>query len=338
MVVDITNLNPVQKKSFELIQADARFIDTLFTNLQKPKTNFAMMFLPYLGIFADGTEQWGKKVNLKTPKFSASEKQHYTAIRNSIKMFDTEFNDLNILLNSKLTESEDYFLKTRTLMSKLINFHYNVGCDLNNHSFLGNTILCSIFAPSYTCGDPKYGEYIRDASIIAGELAAAFGCREFPPYEIDNFIPLRYKDYNFFVKCPLKRKTDKDFSLFSILCNINYIRIFIDRYIKEDCPSKLRYAYLQYHSLVKLVPKINESLSQNFSFDTSFASNSFRNCMAHYGLGVVLKESDIIENDLMAGLTNKIFNMPYSKTKKAIFKELDSLSHQIESYLFYDMN
>ena len=50
-------LNKVQKAAFDLIQSDARFIYTLVdmqNNAKNINSNYVMMSIPYIGIFADG--------------------------------------------------------------------------------------------------------------------------------------------------------------------------------------------------------------------------------------------------------------------------------------------
>ena len=57
-------INKVQKAAFELIQSDARFLNTIIdinTNAKNIDSNFLMMCQPYIGIFADGAEQWCRK-------------------------------------------------------------------------------------------------------------------------------------------------------------------------------------------------------------------------------------------------------------------------------------
>ncbi|MGL4549236.1 hypothetical protein [Eubacterium aggregans] len=65
-------LNKVQEAAFALIQSDARFIYTL-TDVQKNarniSSNYIMMCQPYIGIFADGAEQWLKKSRVKRSMF-----------------------------------------------------------------------------------------------------------------------------------------------------------------------------------------------------------------------------------------------------------------------------
>lgn len=58
-------INKVQKAAFELIQSDARFLNTIIdinTNAKNIDSNFLMMCQPYIGIFADGAEQWCRKM------------------------------------------------------------------------------------------------------------------------------------------------------------------------------------------------------------------------------------------------------------------------------------
>ena len=55
--------------------------------------------------------------------------------------------------------------------------------------------------------------------------------------------------------------------------------------------------------------------------------------MAHYKLGIVLKESNLIISDAMFSLTEKIFGEYYYTIKKSIYKELEKLAKQIGAYL-----
>lgn len=53
-------VNKVQKAALDLIQSDARFMYTLIdiqNNAKNINSNYLMMSMPYIGIFADGTEQ-----------------------------------------------------------------------------------------------------------------------------------------------------------------------------------------------------------------------------------------------------------------------------------------
>ena len=76
-------LNKVQKAAYELIQSDARFIYSLIDIQNKAKynnSNFMMMAQPYIGIFADGAEQWCRKMKIDgTPSFNKDEKEFYVS-------------------------------------------------------------------------------------------------------------------------------------------------------------------------------------------------------------------------------------------------------------------
>ena len=71
-------LNAVQKAAYELIQADARFLYTLTIIQREAKnisSNYIMMSQPYIGLFADGAEQWCRKMELAAPRFTDEEKK-----------------------------------------------------------------------------------------------------------------------------------------------------------------------------------------------------------------------------------------------------------------------
>ena len=112
------------------------------------------------------------------------------------------------------------------------------------------------------------------------------------------------------------------------------MRIFINRYFVDEFPAKLRYTYLQYYYLTTLIPQINRKLATNFTINNQYKNDKFRNCMAHYGLGVAINEADIIENDIFLGLSYKLLGMPYTEIKAAIYFELDMFAEQVTKYLF----
>ena len=121
----INKLNPVQKKSYALIQADARFLYTLTELRNNPKIegNYIMMAPPFIGLFADGAEQWGKKVGIETPTFTDAERKHYEAMRNSIKFFDMGFDGFNEMLRTAFDKSDKHFYDTRTIGSRIRNLY-----------------------------------------------------------------------------------------------------------------------------------------------------------------------------------------------------------------------
>ena len=72
--------NKVQNAAYDLIQSDARFLYTLTDisqNASNINSNYILMCQPYIGIFANGAEQWCKKLGLKAPHLT-NEKRNIT--------------------------------------------------------------------------------------------------------------------------------------------------------------------------------------------------------------------------------------------------------------------
>lgn len=329
-------MNRVQKAAYELIQSDARFIYTLThisKNANNIDSNYICMSLPYIGLFADGAEQWCRKIGLSAPAFNEIEKHYYAKIRLGHKLYEKSYTDYKILLIGRLKECDDYFYSIRGPLEQLVGY-YNVGTDIYNNVFCGNTILCAMHIPIRTLGVDNIGLFFRNISIIAGKLAAYFKCTNFPPYAYDNMTTVTYKDYHFYKNCPIKLATDYGFVLFSILCSINYAIQFIDKYFTEEIPQKLKFAYLQYYYLCDFIDDLNALNDANFYINKSMQNRAFRNCLAHYGLGQFLSDGEIVDDDILKGLTNKAFNMDYTNAKLTLYKHLSDLVEQIENTIF----
>ncbi|MBV4429510.1 hypothetical protein [Clostridium tyrobutyricum] len=328
-------MNKVQKTAYELIQADARFLYTLTDiskNAQNISSNYVCMSLPYIGLFTEGTEQWCKKVGLNAPCFNPTEKVFYTQLRQGHKLFEKSYEDYATLLFKKFTESENYFYNIRSLREKIFGY-YNVGTDLYNGEFCGNTILCSMYTPIKLLSNEDVGPLIRDMSIVAGKLAAYLGCNEFPIYRYNDNIIVKYKDYHFYKNSPLKMNDDFGFLLFSILCSINYAIEFIENYFIDEIPQKFKYAYLQYYYLCDFIKEVNTQKNTDFYIDDCLFDRKFRNCLAHYGLGQYIRETEIISDDILKGLTNKAFGKDYLTTKAELYEILRSLTKQIKQII-----
>lgn len=331
-------LNKVQTAAYELIQSDARFLFTLIDIGQRANnisSNYIMMCQPYIGVFADGAEQWCKKVGLNAPNFNEKEKAYYSALRQGHKLLEKTYVEYASLLMEKLQESDRYFFSIRSLREKIFGY-YNVGADLCNGNYCGNTILCAAHTPMPLLEKQDAGATIRDISVVAGKLAAFFGCKGFLPYQYDDYKNIvQYKDYHFFDDCPLKEKTALGVVLFSILCNINYVTVFIENYFTEEIPQKFKFAYLQYYYLCDFVKDLNSYNDSKLAIDNSLQSRKFRNCLAHYGLGQYIEEKDIVSSDILKGLTTKAFHLDYAEAKSQMFECLDSLRDQIQRIIFY---
>ena len=325
------DLNRVQKTAYELIREDARFIYALThisQNARNNESNYICMSLPYIGLFADGAEQWGKKVKLDTPRFNSEEKKFYEQLRQAHKLFEKSYEDYEDLLLKKLSESEDYSYSKRSLIEKICGY-YNVGTDLYNDIFCGNTILCSMYIPIKVLGIEGMGEWIRNISIVVGKLIGFYGGADLPVYRYNDDLVIGYEDYHFYKNSPLKMNNDFGFVLFSILCSINYVIEFIENYFIDEIPQKFKFAYLQYYYLCDFIKQVNAQQNTNFYIDNSFYHRELRNCLAHYGLGRYITESEIISDDVLKGLTNKAFGKDYLTTKEEVYKILKDLADQI---------
>lgn len=210
-------LNKVQKAAFDLIQSDARFIYTLVdmqNNAKNINSNYVMMSIPYIGIFADGAEQWCKKIGLNAPRFNDEEKEYYVKLRQAHKLFEMSYEEYETLLLDKFHESDEYFYNIRSLLEKIIGY-YNVGTDYCNGAVCGNTILGAMYMPFNTLEDEKIGPKIRDLSIVTGKLAAYFLDTNLEPFSYDDRNNIvKYRDYHFFRNSPIKLKNNLGFVLF----------------------------------------------------------------------------------------------------------------------------
>lgn len=324
-------MNKVQKTAYELIKSDARFLYSLTDiskNVKNISSNYICMSLPFIGLFADGAEQWCKKVGLNTTRFNQTEKVFYTQLRQAHKLFEKSYEDYTTMLFKKFTESETYFYSIRRLREKIFGY-YNVGTDLCNNEFCGNTILCSMYIPINILGNDGVGHWIRDMSIVAGKLGAFFRGEEFQVYRYNDNLIVKNRDYHFYENSPLKMNDDFGFLLFSILCSINYAIEFIENYFIDEIPQKFKFAYLQYYYLCDFIKELNSKKNTNFYLDDCLYDRNFRNCLAHYGLGQYINETEIVSDDILKGLTNKAFGKDYLTTKKELFEILKSLTKQI---------
>lgn len=332
----MNSLSKTEQVTLGLIQSDLQFLYTVCQNKLVSGSSYFVALLPYVGMIIDGCETWSKKVNKLKPhslKFSKEEQNYYSELRNSIKLWETSFEDLNILLKKKYSESDIYFSNCCKPTAKFLKLYDIFGAYLIDGNFCDNTILDMLFVPGFDYNSID-GEYIKRMSTFSGKTIA-FGIDKKPSLKIDNSIIFNNKDYGGFVKSPVGNNFSGKFVLFSILCSINFIIYGIDKYIVPEIPAKLRFAYIQYYYLMEQIPQINKYFNTQFYINSKWLEpkNKFRNCMAHYGIGVVLSQQEVIETDLFGGLTQKIFDEEWVSVKNFIVNELGELSEQISNYL-----
>ncbi|MBV1820158.1 hypothetical protein L0P54_08250 [Anaerosalibacter bizertensis] len=327
-------MNIVQKSALELIQSDAIFISYLVKASTLINNNYISMSMPYIGLFADGAEKWGKAMKIGSPTFNKLERDYYLQMRLCHKIFELNYNDLYEKLKKNLKISDLYFSELCHPIAKKLKLYNNYGVDLYEDKVCGNTILCYMYNPLADKYFNIDGEKIKELSIVVGKLCSFYGGDIASDNLINKSINSKVKDYHFNPRTPLKNKSFDQFVLFSILCTINYLIYFIDRFVIKEFPYKLRFAYLQYYYLVELISQINNKLNTTITVDNSWVSREFRNCMAHYGLMQTMKKSDIIEDDLLKGISIKIFKKDYYEFKEIIYNELERLSLQLEELIF----
>ena len=325
-------MNVTQKTAFNMIVEDARFLYAMIALYNKIDNNFMSMFIPYIGIFACGAEQWGNKMRLSIPEFTQEEKEFYTQLRQGHKLFEKSYSEYKTLLIQKLSESDDYFNKSG-IIQRFIGY-YNVGTDLCNGEYCGNTVLCTMYIPTMNIGDKTFGPWIKKMCQVAGKIASSFECTKFPMYKYNDNIVADHKDFHFFRRSPLKMNNDLGLLLFSVLCSINYTVEFIETLFVEELPQKFKYAYLQYYYLCDFVKDLNDQNGTKYYLNNQLYNRNFRNCLAHYGLGQFINEDEIIEKDILKGLTNKAFGKDYYSAKDELYSELKNLSKQIKQTIF----
>lgn len=333
----MNSLSKTEQVTLELIQSDLQFLYTVYQNKLVSGSSYFVALLPYMGMIIDGCETWINKVDklkLHSLKFSKEEQYYYSELRNSIKLWETSFEDLNVLLKKKYNESDIYFSNCCNSIAKDLKLYDIFGTYLINGRYCDNTILDMLFVPNFDYSGID-GEYIKRMFAFSGKIITLFGMNKEPMLKTDDSILFDNKDYGGFVKSPTGNNFSEKFVLFSVLCSINFIIYGIDKYILPEVTTKLRFAYIQYYYLMEQIPQINKHFNTQFYMNSKWLDpkNKFRNCMAHYGIGVVLSQQEVIETDLFGGLTQKVFGEEWISIKNSIINELRKLSEQISNYL-----
>lgn len=329
------NMNKTQEAAYELIRFDAKYLCPLILNFGKIENNWIFMALPYIGIFADGSEEWGKKLSIGAPLFTHEEQRIYEATRQKHKLFNLTFSQLHKEITHYLKKSDDEFSSMCKPIARQSKIYYNYGVDYYSSSICGNTILCKIYNEPYTDDGVIWDrQRIYNITSIAGKLVRHYGGLQAPCFTMRTAFRSGTKDFHFPENTDIKIKEAIGFTLFSIFCSINYVIHFLNDIIIEEAPMKLRAAYLQYYYLVDLVEEMNKLMDTNFELNRKWHNVFFRNCMAHYGLGQSIKDSDVNKSDLLFGISIKYFNMGYEMFKQKIFDELKILGNQLADFLF----
>lgn len=331
-------MNNVQKAAIKLIENDLRFLYSLTIELNDPsaRAEYALALLPYIGVIIDGVENWlnsynnSNKRKIIAPKFTKEEKEHYSIMRNAIKLWDNDFATIYEKLNELYYESDKYFSNLCKPIARHLKLYDIYGIFTVNKIVCNNTILSAYYYPNYSF-DNIDGEKIKSMSEIAGKYISLFNA--YKSYNISKNIVYDNIEYGGFIKSPVGNKFNKKFVLFCLMCQVNFITECINKTITDEVSTKLRFGYLLYYYICNAINDINNKCKTKFVINNKYYSTEFRNAMAHYKLGVSLSETDLIYDDFLFGLTNKIFSKPYLEIKNFIYQELENLSKQIQKYL-----
>ena len=331
------NLNTLQKISIKLIQNDFRFIFTVVKNYPNIGGNYFVALFPYFGLITDGAEDWLKAFNnsskqiINATLFNPEQQNFFEKMRESIKLWDNDYDTVFTELEEKYSESDLYYSTVCKPIAKALHLYDIFGAYVANNKYCGNTILSGCYVPYYKIGDDN-GEVIRRMSEMTGYYTVIFNAtscyKTNPTFSFDGD-----HDYGGLVKSPVGNHFSDKFVLFSILCQINFIVECVDGFIDEEVSTKLRMSYLLYFYLLKIIPQINEKLNTTFTVNNKWYSDKFRNAMAHYKMGIALKEHEIVYDDLFFGLTQKYLNADYHTVKNDIIDYLGKLANQIDNYL-----
>lgn len=333
---NMPSFNVVQQKAVDLMRADLRFLYTMLVNQHQLKSNYVVSSMPYIGLVVDGIEDWINRYNnssktpLSLPVFSNIEREYYEEMRNAIKMWDLQYDEIYNRIKDLYERSETHFAKQCHPLARELKLYDIYGVDIVNGEICGNTIMCAYYVPAFSF-EEKCGEFIKEMATIAGKYIRLFDAQK--AYSVNAEMQFMTKDYGGFIKSPLGHEFNDNFILFSLLGQIQYLLICVDSYIIEECSTKLRFEYILYYYLVAIIPSINERLNVSLTIDTQYHSALFRNAMAHYSLGVALKPSEIIGSDPLGGLTQKYFDCDYNFLKNYITEHLNMLAKQIKSIL-----
>lgn len=331
-------MNNIQKAAIKLIENDLRFLYSLTIGLNDSSVGaeYSLAILPYMGVIIDGVENWlnsynnSNKEKIIAPKFTKEEKVHYSAMRDTIKLWNNDFDTVYKKLGELYCKSDKYFSGLCKPIACYLKLYDIYGVFTVNKIICNNTILSAYYYPNFSFVGID-GENVKSISEISGKYIALFGTNK--SFDICENIIYDNIDYGGFIKSPVGNQFSEKFVLFCLVCQINFIIECINKTVTEEISTKLRFGYLLYYYICNAINDINNKCKTNFEINSKYYSTKFRNAMAHYKLGVSLSEKDLIKDDLLFGLTNKFFNKSYFEIKNFIYQELENLSNQIQKHL-----
>lgn len=332
--------NTLQKISIALIKSDLRFIYTIHQNYPKVDGNFFVALFPYLGLVTDGAEDWLKaynnsnKIKLNVPLFNKEQQSFFEKMRSSIKTWEQDYELIYQELGHIYKESDDYFSSLCKPIAKQLHLYDIFGAYIANHKYCGNTVLFIYYIPEYRLGSDNEDLILKMGRVI-GKYIDLFGATQNYTFST-SFTNVYDRQYGGFFKSPVGNEFSDKFVLFSILCQINFLLEGINKTIIDETPTKLRFTYLLYYYLLKILPQINKKFRTDFKLSDKWCSGKFRNAMAHYKMGIALRENEIVFDDPFYGLTQKYLGTDYYTVKNDIIELIEKLASQLDDFLGFN--
>lgn len=329
--------NTLQKISIALIKSDLRFIYTIRQNYSIVSGSFFVALFPYLGLVTDGAEDWLKaynnssKTKLDVPLFDKEQQSFFEKMRSSIKIWEQDYDLIYHKLGQIYKESDDYFSSLCKPIAKQLHLYDIFGAYIANHKYCGNTVLFNYYIPEYRLGNDNEDLIFKMGRVI-GKYTELFGAKQNYTFSA-SFTNVYDRRYGGFIKSPVGNNYSDRFVLYSILCQINFVLEGINKSVIDETPTKLRFTYLLYYYLLIIIPQINKKFRTDFKLSDKWCSDKFRNAMAHYKMGIALRENEIVFDDPLYGLTQKYLGTDYFTVKNDITAYLEYLASQLDIFL-----
>lgn len=330
-------LSNTEKVVYKLIQLDFELIcEIYFRNDELTNTLYTLSFNGYYGMIIDGSTKWMLKVKeLKSivPQISTQQKKYYNHLRQSIKFWDMSYDDYIENMTAVYKDSESYFANQTSSIARILKIYDVYGVAYFNKEPIGNTIHYSMVLPSFDYKTFTLDkEYVINLNEYAGRLIRNTDIKLNDSLVDFSNIDITAKDRGGIKKIGIEKDT-KLFFLYNLICLISFNLYGLKPLKNSFLPSILRMNYILYFYLDTILEEVNIDNKTDFFIDSQYIDTQFRNCMAHYGIGNLLRQDEVDLNDPFGGLTQKIFSMDYVLLNKKIEANFETLLKQIYSYL-----
>ncbi|TDM42343.1 hypothetical protein ETI06_08310 [Macrococcoides goetzii] len=330
-------LSNTEKVVYKLINSDFQMLyEIYFLNSKLNNTLYCLSFNGYYGMIIDGSTKWMLKVRQlksKVPQMSNQQKIYYNHLRQSIKFWDMSYEDYINNMTVAYKKSESYFENQTSTIARILKVFDIYGVAYFNKVPIGNTIHYSMVLPSFDYKTFKLDkQYTINVNEYAGMLIGNADINLNDSFVDCSNIEITAKDRGGIKKLGIEKDT-RLFFLFNLACLINFNLYGLKPLKKPFLPSILRINYILYYYINTVLKDVNKDNQTDFFIDTQYIDDLFRNCMAHYGIGNLLKQNEVDLNDPFGGLTQKVFKIDYVVLNKKIEDNLEALLNQINGHI-----